>query len=69
MKYLAIDTTSAALRVILGADGEIYEFCEEGKKASEILLTAIDGLLDRPVSRLRTWTFTPRLRDRGRLPV
>ena len=47
MKYLAIDTTSAALRVILGADGEIYEFYEEGKKASEILLTAIDGLLDR----------------------
>ena len=45
MKYLAIDTTCASLRVILGADGKTYEYCEEGKKASEILLTAIDGLL------------------------
>lgn len=47
MKYLAIDTTCASLRVILGADGKTYEYCEEGKKASEILLAAIDGLLEK----------------------
>lgn len=46
MKYLAIDTTCASLRVVLGTEDKTYRFCEEGKKASEILLTAIDGLLD-----------------------
>lgn len=46
MNYLAINTTSEKFEVIVSKCGERFTYRENGKRASDTLLPAIDELLD-----------------------